>query len=674
MRMNRIFEKMYGVENEGELAELLKMQEEQENGDMFDETYQKLKQEQLVEQKKDNDEAAAEEAKEEESKDDKGDDSGGDDKKDDSDGEDKADEAGEDIMDLGKDDDSGGDDDKKDEEGASDKLEDLGALKMPDMESWKLKYVSEYLPIRLNDERINGRYLNLENFNIGGGYSKKLNFGLESYLEETPIEELLKISCEAHAEAAAMSMCLGDILKHLGGHNRYSFEDLYNISNEGLLTNDDGSETMLSKGLSAVGGGLKYLGELGFEYGAIAARHVGKAVVVTLDKTLKGVYAGTQALIKYMKDRPLQFKNSRALLTKAGEMAKEVKSNLSDKQTKDIKPYENEKVIDALKINGKVLPIENTKIAFEAAKSFYENFIANVTNCTKALTNIITMVKTGQGAKATGVKMFASLIFKGFVPKNLSGYTPPDGLQTLVFKDILPGDLLLSAFIPQRFEASDSSEKLQAAQELYSKTSIFLAINKGTYEKNASAKLYKEIDKVIEYIDLTKELCDYCLSCQSKLDTYNKLRDNIKSELKDYTGSIFKSEEDITLQNSLIEYFTPNLTLLDNIATKGVYVVDSYLKTHIASAIEFINDNLKDGFEVDKDAKPEESSSGGDSSDSSSEDENKEEENKDESSDENKDEGGGDDMPDSDLGGDDNKEEDKEEDKEEKKEDENKEE
>ena len=116
MRMNRIFEKMYGIENEGELAELLKMQEEQENGDMFDETYQKLKQEQLVEQKKDNDEAAAEEAKEEESKDDKGDDSGGDDKKDDSDGEDKADEAGEDIMDLGKDDDSGGgDDDKKDE-------------------------------------------------------------------------------------------------------------------------------------------------------------------------------------------------------------------------------------------------------------------------------------------------------------------------------------------------------------------------------------------------------------------------------------------------------------------------------------------------------------------------------------------------------------------------------
>ena len=238
----------------------------------------------------------------------------------------------------------------------------------------------------------------------------------------------------------------------------------------------------------------------------------------------------------------------------------------------------------------------------------------------------------------------------------------------------MPGDLLLSAFIPQRFEASDSSEKLQAAQELYSKTSIFLAINKGTYEKNASAKLYKEIDKVIEYIDLTKELCDYCLSCQSKLDTYNKLRDNIKSELKDYTGSIFKSEEDITLQNSLIEYFTPNLTLLDNIATKGVYVVDSYLKTHIASAIEFINDNLKDGFEVDKDAKPEESSSGGDSSDSSSEDENKEEENKDESSDENKDEGGGDDMPDFDLGGDDNKEEDKEEDKEVKKEDENKEE
>ena len=112
-------------------------------------------------------------------------------------------------------------------------------------------------------------------------------------------------------------------------------------------------------------------------------------------------------------------------------------------------------------------------------------------------------------------------------------------------------------------------------------------------------------------------MTDYSLQCQSKLDDYNKLRDNIKNELKDYTNSIFKSQEEVTVQNSLIEYFTPNLSMLDNLSTKGVYVVDQYLKTHIAAGIEYINDCLKDGFELvpgQEDASPDM----GSSSDSSS--------------------------------------------------------
>ena len=665
------------LEDESELNELLKVQEEQENGDIFDETYMKLKQEQLVETKKDNDtdkqEAASEDSapaedsndkegdNDESNSDEKGDDSsdsgdsssddksgsddilgdlgdldigGSDDNKDDKsddkkeddkskdeDKKDDKDDKSDDKSDDKKDDDKDKDKkDDKDDEMSLDGLDDI--LKGPSNESyseefnryvdtlWYRKYNNEYLPIRENSRMLTKRRIDLESFRIGEGYT--VNFGEGNYIDKVSVEELFEEHDQAMGEAAAMSLCIKDVLTYLGGHNRYSFEDLRDLprGNYGLELFEEG--TISGAAANAAGEGLKYLGKLGFEYGAIALRHIGRGVVVLLDRTLKGLYQGTQLLIKYLKDRPEQFKNSRALLTKAGEIAKEVQINIQGKKIKPQGPYENNKIIDKLKINGKLLALDNSRIAFEMAKSFYDHFLPNVINCTKAISNIINMVKTNLGKKADGAKMFSTPVFADFIAKDIPGYPVSEGLQSLVYKDILPGDLLLTAHIPARMDVGDSQEKLEKATEIYKNTSIFLAINKATYQKNAGGKYLPSIDDVIEYIDLLKDMTDYSLQCQSKLDDYNKLRDNIKNELKDYTNSIFKSEEEVTVQNSLIEYFTPNLSMLDNLSTKGVYVVDQYLKTHIAAGIEYINDCLKDGFELvpgQEDASPDMGSS-----------------------------------------------------------------
>ena len=69
--------------------------------------------------------------------------------------------------------------------------------------------------------------------------------------------------------------------------------------------------------------------------------------------------------------------------------------------------------------------------------------------------------------------------------------------------------------------------------------------------------------------------------CCSDSKLIHLFRDNIKSELKDYVGFLFKSQEQISVEQSLVEYISPNLALLDQIATKGTYHIDQYMKKYI---------------------------------------------------------------------------------------------
>lgn len=581
--------RFFSNEEYSKVDEILELERDEANGDLFDETYNEVHKEKVQKEKKEEENGDATGSTDDTSS---GTDTteGGDTG---SEPSDTGDTPEGDNSNKSENTDTSGDDGKS-SDGSSD-----GNSDVPDLNSYK-EYHNEYLDLNMSKVPSRLGVISAEDCPVGQTYEVNFYPGT-TYLDQVSMEELLDVHTEAISNAARGCYDIKYLL-NVDRRNRYcSLEDM----DEGILSKAaHGVGNVISGTASWVGGKLTYLKELGFEYGPIALKHVAKGVVFCLDKTLKGLYTGTQLLVKLVKDRIVAYKRSKELLDKAAKTLIELRQSLDGKKLVDPGPYQNEEVIKGIKINGTFDPLSNTKIAYAAMKNHYENLLKNVVACTKTISNIIAFVKSNKGKVPNKNDVFSTTMLTDFVKKEVDGYSTPEGLTSVVYKEILPGDTLIIAYVPLgQIDGSAVTKGGEELAELFKEAGITMGVDTKTATKNPGGKYITNYDELKELITLLTDMCHYGIVVQNKLESYIKIRDNIKSELKDYVGFLFKSQEQITVEQSLVEYISPNLALLDQIATKGTYHIDQYMKKYISICITYIDDNLKDGFRESNDQK-----------------------------------------------------------------------
>lgn len=358
----------------------------------------------------------------------------------------------------------------------------------------------------------------------------------------------------------------------------------HNLAMEALLESRYrfATESIVDSGKSAL--------QLGFKYTPIALKHVSKTILKALTRTDDALQKGTQLLVNYVKKRL----NSYEHYLKKIEAAKKTLELIKEKDL-SIEPeaYPNLKIVSKLKIADNLMLETSLNTAKILAEDYFSNVERNAITMASSIRSVINIVLNDKTAKPANLILNIGEL-KNFVTTNISYYPPRhNSLQTQVYKNQLPGDLMLIAHVMGKNYIRDD-DLLPA----YRNIRIFFGINEENLNKNVEAK-YLTVEEVEKCLDLLEQICHYGMSQKHSFKRLMVIRKAIADNFSKYTEKLFKLRDRITVRESMVEVITPSVDVLDRVYIGTTVQVDDYLGRLINASLVYINDSLKQANKSD---------------------------------------------------------------------------
>jgi hypothetical protein len=336
------------------------------------------------------------------------------------------------------------------------------------------------------------------------------------------------------------------------------------------------TESILDTGKSAL--------QLGFKYAPVALKYVSKTIIKALEKTAKGLILGSQLISNYIKKRNNSYKH----YLKKIESAKQTLTLIKEKELSiEPEPYTNNNVISKLKIADQLV-LENTlKVAKTFTEDYFSNIDRNAIIMASSIRSVINIVLKDETAKPANLVLNIGEL-KNFITTKISYYPPRhDSLQTQVYKNQLPGDLMLIAHVMGKQYVND--DNLLPA---YRNIKLFFGINEENLNKKPEAT-YLSIDEIETCLILLEEICHYGMSQESSFKRLLAIRKNINASFSSYIEKLLKLKDRITVRESMVEVITPSIDVLDKVYIGTTVQVDDYLGRLINASLVYMNDSMR---------------------------------------------------------------------------------
>lgn len=351
------------------------------------------------------------------------------------------------------------------------------------------------------------------------------------------------------------------------------FIGLSSISTEGFF--DSTSENSFKDN-------LKYLGMLGIHYGGMLLKGLFKGVLYLMVGIIKSLFNGIKVLTTEMHRKINSFENLKKEIADLRKLL-ESKKDSSDDVEKLI--YDNQKIINSLKIGDSVdLPV-NIKVANDFITSFIEYVDKHVSNEVKSLKLIIAADLSGTGTfdlSKLSIDVNESFLSEG----ELSGYKKPnDDLIAYHSKQTLPGDIKVIGYLPSTV-IKDKNTIIDA----YNHSGLFLGIDTVGF-KSVENIHYMTKDVLITYLDNLEALCDLCIKHRLLYESVIRNKLNLRFSFKNYFNDLIHREGKTGFKNSFIEYVGIKNLFIDKVYLAAAMDVHDYAITTIKNSLSFIKDN-----------------------------------------------------------------------------------
>lgn len=336
------------------------------------------------------------------------------------------------------------------------------------------------------------------------------------------------------------------------------------------------TESIVDSGKSAL--------QLGFKYAPVALKHVSKTIVKALEKTAKGLMLGSQLIYNYIKKRNNSYKH----YLKKIESAKQTLALIKEKDLSiEPEPYTNTNVISKLKIADQLVLENSLNVAKTFAEDYFNSLNRNAIIMASSIRSVINIVLNDKDAKPANLVLNIGEL-KSFITTKVSYYPPRhDSLQTQIYRNQLPGDLMLIAHVMGK-QYIDDDNLLSA----YKNIKLFFGINEENLNKSPEVS-YLSIDEIEKCLTLLEEICRYGMSQETSFKRLLAIRKNINASFSNYVEKLLKLKDKITIRQSMVEVITPSIDVLDRVYLGTTVQVDEYLGRIINASLIYLNDSVK---------------------------------------------------------------------------------
>ena len=340
----------------------------------------------------------------------------------------------------------------------------------------------------------------------------------------------------------------------------------------------------LSKTWELTKDGASYLKDLGIEYGPDIARNVKQGVIIASVATATAIIKGSVELTRYVRKRLITFKTfedkSNKLLSAFADFDK---SSITEGNS----TFTNQDLIGVLKVGDSVDFDKGGKQLLTLLNQYYsaltKNVVENVAG-TKAMVDKIANMET-----IAPLKMPVETIqIPDFVKKEDSNnQVPSENVESLMYKDVLPGDHIFIAFSPKKNLSNNDS-----IQEAYAHSKIFLTSSGKELAIPKEVK-FIPIASVGEYIKTIQEITNHPIFKEKVFDDIVKSRDSLKPDIRKYFDHIYESKEAIDVKDSMVDFLNMKIRFMDSTYIAGSMMLSGYTLKYLSAATQYCKEALK---------------------------------------------------------------------------------
>lgn len=337
--------------------------------------------------------------------------------------------------------------------------------------------------------------------------------------------------------------------------------------------------------LKAVGKGLVYLAEAGLEYGAIAAKHIAKGVAVALDHTFKAAVAGGKAIAAYVKKRMESFERFKSRFEEFDKVLQTLKSNAAEPPQNLL--CKKESLLQDILSATSASPLDN----LDTFKNFFSHIVEEVkAGYVSSAAQLKMLIGKAMSNTVTPpvAYMHDKLQIKGFVNKELSGYKPTEeGIVSYVYNKLLPGNITMVVQIPsEKIKDGPTLIKLNQASKM------LLAVDDKAKPPVVQIP-YLSFQGLEKFSKNLIELADTGLQQMKLYGDMDSVRDKLEYSVKAYAKHLFDSKEEVTVENSLVDYVSAKFAFMDHTYLAGLMAIHSYTVQYLEACLTFAKDNAK---------------------------------------------------------------------------------
>lgn len=328
--------------------------------------------------------------------------------------------------------------------------------------------------------------------------------------------------------------------------------------------------------------GLKYLKDIGFEYGPVVLKHVYKGVLFALNKTVKAIVQGSVSISTYVKRRINSYENIKSNI----ESLREAVKLLEDKELDGVK-YTNDVVINQLKIGGNYDFLSNVKVAQKFFESFFSSFDRNVKSNVIATRNLVNAVVHEQAVQPTNL-VVEKFVMNGLTRREVNGYqTDNRSVESYTYNYVLPGDVAFIAWLPKRNLTSH-----EAVVAAYNGSKIFLGMNIHTAVVKEAVD-YPSISEINKYLDTLTAICDYGIGLDKVYTDVLRTRNATRGILNSYMRFLLKAQNKISISDSMADFIALKVAYTDRAYIAGGMYANDYMVRVLTNSLSYLKDAVK---------------------------------------------------------------------------------
>lgn len=336
---------------------------------------------------------------------------------------------------------------------------------------------------------------------------------------------------------------------------------------------------------NAVFGVAKYFAVLGLEHIPKLLSGLYKGVVYVLSRLAKLFVTGLYRLEKYIEKRKYaisQFKSKIESAEKALQALKEKEEQIDLTDQK----YTNVKNINLLKLAEEI----NFPKTVNAYTEFLDKTVKTITDNVRSeimgTKQLISYQLTASVKSPMGFMKIKPLQLE-MSSGSVDGYQTPENTTSFHYKNILPGDVIFIANLPQA-----DIDDIGLLKEAYHNSQMFLGFNQASFQAVDSVD-YMNLQELTGFLASLKRLSDVSAEQVRLYEQILRDKAQLKYGLRNYIQNLHNQDSKVSLSDSLAEYVYLKTLFTEQVYIKTAMDVQEYAGRILSAGLAFVEANIK---------------------------------------------------------------------------------